>query len=381
MDWYKLSEQELSNFLDLNYRDPTLYPSLIQKITVAQLIFDQIAKNGGQLTVPVRDLYIASLHKNSPIRYISSQIQSLAGINRVRMAEALYLDINESNLNDHILKILRLANLIKNDKSPTLNNVPSDIIKLIGEQLKFSHLINYCRATNSIYRTCEDEIYWANLLDRDFNFSATNSRRAYQQLVTLQNKFPDIFEMVMDIGLDKALMAAVYSSIAVKILIDLGATKLNDALIESFKMIDEYPMDDIEMTIIALVDAGATNINDALTLATDAIGDNYDTTDSIRRLVAAGATNLNEALLSAVQVDDTDDIMELLIDAGANNFDEVATVIVARGTENQLEVILKKTTIPLNGALEEAIGLENTVMAKMIIDATLPSNLPSTIIL
>lgn len=57
MDFSKLTDNELNDFLNLNYRDIPLDRS--QKINLASQIYEQYGRQG-QYTIPVDDLYLAT---------------------------------------------------------------------------------------------------------------------------------------------------------------------------------------------------------------------------------------------------------------------------------------------------------------------------------
>lgn len=70
MDWYKLSDREIVDFLLLYNKNYVRYQTFSSKVAAAEELFEEISKQGGKVTQPVHDLYAAFLHKNDPRRYI-----------------------------------------------------------------------------------------------------------------------------------------------------------------------------------------------------------------------------------------------------------------------------------------------------------------------
>ncbi len=112
MDWYKLSDDEITDFLKMYNRDNPQDKTFTSKVITAQALFEEINSRGGRVTDPVRDLYIASLVKNTTRKYTPNQILSLSGDIQKQFAALLFLDPKEPNLNDHILRILNWAGLL-----------------------------------------------------------------------------------------------------------------------------------------------------------------------------------------------------------------------------------------------------------------------------
>lgn len=102
MDWTKLSKSQIADFLAM-YGIDSSTDTLDVARNKAQNSLERVIKQSGQVTEPVRDLYVASsLGVNNP-RYTRVQIRNLKNPELHQFSELLHLNPRESNLIDHIL--------------------------------------------------------------------------------------------------------------------------------------------------------------------------------------------------------------------------------------------------------------------------------------
>ena len=80
MDWTKLSDSQISDFLSFYHVQPGM-ADYQEKVLLAKELFTRVSAQGFQVTEPVRDLYIASLVKNNPKKYTRQQILSSPVVN------------------------------------------------------------------------------------------------------------------------------------------------------------------------------------------------------------------------------------------------------------------------------------------------------------
>lgn len=127
MDWYRLSKDQLVDFLAL-YNINNNGRSKRELISLVDQLFSQILSHQGKVTPPIRDLYIASLIKNNILRYSREQIWQLTNFQLQEFATIMHLEFQEANLPDHLFRILDWAGLV----SPYF---PEEIIRHISYQV------------------------------------------------------------------------------------------------------------------------------------------------------------------------------------------------------------------------------------------------------
>lgn len=184
MDWSKLTKSQLDDFL-------ALY-GVTGSSKEAENLFSKLGP-GSPITEPVRDLYIASTIKNNPLTYTHSDILNLSDRKLRKFRKMLYLDSSESgpNLRNHIINILTLADLIKDDIQ-----LPPDIYKLIALRLDYDSLSDYCRSTKLLNQLCVDDLFWIDKIKYDFGIHIPltiggSLRQLYVKIAT-QNHYPVI---------------------------------------------------------------------------------------------------------------------------------------------------------------------------------------------
>lgn len=160
--------------------------------------------------------------------------------------------------------------------------LPPELLKLT-----YSDLLNYCGNTEEISQICDDNSFWTDKIKRDWGIelSPLNPNRLkllYPEIGHLRKYDKKIFSILVSDGPNAALSALftkAQNSWVIQLLINLGATNVNEALI------------------------AAINTKDL----------NYDL---IKTTIDMGATNIEEALMGAIRLNITAvDVLKILIDA------------------------------------------------------------------
>lgn len=154
MDWDKLTDYQLIEFLQLYKVTPQFENLSLQ----AEKIYNQVISQLGNnviFTLPVIDLYIASNFKgNIPQKYLPETIRNLPSQKLQQFAVVFNLpDITPERL----IRILNFLNAL--DLTSPIDQMLTEIDYFIALNLDYLSLIKYCKTSIKHLRICQDNSF------------------------------------------------------------------------------------------------------------------------------------------------------------------------------------------------------------------------------
>ena len=149
MNWCKLSLLQINEFLVM-YQEPE--EVIFSKAVIrAESIFPKICWESDPVTIPIRNLHIAS---TIVITTNHRDISNLRGWKLTQFAQTLGINAPESN----IVIILSYADLLVDDIK--LSSLPRDLLRTIALNTDYDDLINYHQVNKELYNIVTNFIFW-----------------------------------------------------------------------------------------------------------------------------------------------------------------------------------------------------------------------------
>lgn len=175
MDWTDLSDDQISEFLQVNGLGAVENPR--------QVANQLIGQPNVIVTKPVYDLYMASLlPQDSPI-YNIADIRNMTTRKKKQFATSFKLNPKDPHLLDRIIRILQFGKKLS-APSTDFSSLPNDIYYHIGLNLNYDTIIRLCATSKRFENLCTNPLFWKLKSLKDFAITSDEFDKANREIFT-----------------------------------------------------------------------------------------------------------------------------------------------------------------------------------------------------
>lgn len=234
IDWSKLSDIELNEFLNsYDINKPSKY---------AELLYEHLLRNGQPIPIIIQDLIFASNFKKViPQKYQEEKLINMTPEQKQRFADAFKLSINDPQLKQRIIRILRFLNAIeiksvnpaaKHQTNTTFTGVPDTDYQILL-RLDWAEL-NKVIVNKYLQNMVSKQDFWRNWLELHMNITSDDPNLNYRAIATTLNKTKNIdYEEIFEVAIEDNDVTIV------KLLLDNKRVNPNNQLVPTKEIISK----------------------------------------------------------------------------------------------------------------------------------------------